>query len=153
MFLSSALPSMLLLPVAFCTPIHKHGCDLNIEGGEGANVILCYNICDRDCRSRSRFPSSFSRIPSSFTPRIKRFTERSKTTVLRQFHQSCCVTVERLTRQLLTFEENKPFVRFIPGRNAALFKLFQNFADFKSIRRNLLLKGFVHVQSLLANNV
>ena len=41
---------MLLLPVAFCTPIHKHGCDLNIEGGEGANVILCYNICDRDCR-------------------------------------------------------------------------------------------------------
>ena len=40
---------MLLLPVAFCTPIHKHGCDLNIEGGEGANVILCYNICDRDC--------------------------------------------------------------------------------------------------------
>ena len=51
MFLSSALSSMLLLPVAFCTPIPKHECDLNIEGGEGANVILCYNICDRDCSS------------------------------------------------------------------------------------------------------
>ena len=41
---------MLLLPVAFCTPIHEHECDLNIEGDEGANVIVCYNICDRDCR-------------------------------------------------------------------------------------------------------
>ena len=40
---------MLLLPVAFWTTIHKHECDLSIEGGEGANVILCYNICDRDC--------------------------------------------------------------------------------------------------------
>ena len=50
MFLSSALPSMLLLPVTFCTPIHKHECDLNIEGVEGANVIVCYNICDPDCR-------------------------------------------------------------------------------------------------------
>ena len=40
---------MLLLPVAFCTPMHKHECDLNIEWGEGANVIMCYNICDRDC--------------------------------------------------------------------------------------------------------
>ena len=27
---------MLLLLVAFCTQIHKHECDLNIEGGEGA---------------------------------------------------------------------------------------------------------------------
>ena len=44
---------MLLLPVAFCTPIQRHGCDLNIEGGEGANVILCYNICERDCSSLS----------------------------------------------------------------------------------------------------
>ena len=51
MFLSSALPSMLLLPVAFWHPIEKHECDLNIEGGEGANVIMCYNICHRDCRS------------------------------------------------------------------------------------------------------
>ena len=25
-----------------------HECDLNIEWGEGANVIMCYNICDRD---------------------------------------------------------------------------------------------------------
>ena len=49
MFLSSALPSMLLLPVVFCTPIHKHECDLNIGGGEGANVTVCYNICDPDC--------------------------------------------------------------------------------------------------------
>ena len=40
---------MLLLPVGFCTPINKHECDLYIEGGEGANVIMCYNICDRDC--------------------------------------------------------------------------------------------------------
>ena len=48
MLLSSALPSMLLLPVAFCTPIHKHECDLNIGGAEGANVIVCYKICDRD---------------------------------------------------------------------------------------------------------
>ena len=32
---------MLLLPVAFCTPMHKHECDLNIEWGEGANVIIC----------------------------------------------------------------------------------------------------------------
>ena len=40
---------MLLLPVAFCTPIYKHECDLNIGGGEGAYVIVCYNICDRDC--------------------------------------------------------------------------------------------------------
>ena len=38
---------MLLLPVAFCTPMHKHEYDLNIEWG--ANVIMCYNICDRDC--------------------------------------------------------------------------------------------------------
>ena len=53
MFLSSTLPSMLLLPVAFCTPTHKHDCDLNIEGGEGANVIVCYSICDRDCSSFS----------------------------------------------------------------------------------------------------
>ena len=51
MFLSSALPSMLLLPVAFCTSIHKHECDLNIGGSEGANVIVCYNICDGDCSS------------------------------------------------------------------------------------------------------
>ena len=48
-FLSSALPLLLLLPVAFCTPNHKHECDLNIEGGEGPNVIFLYNICDRDC--------------------------------------------------------------------------------------------------------
>ena len=41
---------MLLLPVGFCTPIDKRECDLNIEGVEGANVIMCYNICDRDCR-------------------------------------------------------------------------------------------------------
>ena len=40
---------MLLLPVAFCTPMHKHEYDLNIEWGEGANVIMCYNMCDRDC--------------------------------------------------------------------------------------------------------
>ena len=40
---------MLLLPVAFCTPIYKHECDLSIGGGEGAYVIVCYNICDRDC--------------------------------------------------------------------------------------------------------
>ena len=33
---------------AFCTPIDKHECDLNIEVGEGANVIMCYIICDRD---------------------------------------------------------------------------------------------------------
>ena len=31
---------MLLLPVTFCTPIHKHECDLNIERGKGANVTL-----------------------------------------------------------------------------------------------------------------
>ena len=49
MFVSSHLPSMLLLPVAFCTSIYKHECDLNIGGGEGAYVIVCYNICDRDC--------------------------------------------------------------------------------------------------------
>ena len=29
--------------------MQKHECDLNIEWGEGANVIMCYNICDRDC--------------------------------------------------------------------------------------------------------
>ena len=40
---------MLLLPIAFCTPVHKHECDLNIEGVDGANVIVCYNICDRNC--------------------------------------------------------------------------------------------------------
>ena len=51
---------MLLLPVAFCTPIHKHGCDLNIEGGEGANVILCYNICDRDCGCIPYLPTELS---------------------------------------------------------------------------------------------
>ena len=39
---------MLLLPVAFCTPMHKHECDLNIEWDEGANVIMCY-ICDQGC--------------------------------------------------------------------------------------------------------
>ena len=44
---------MLLLLVAFCTPTHKHECDLNIEGDEGANVIVCYNICDRDFRDMS----------------------------------------------------------------------------------------------------
>ena len=43
---------MLLLPVAFCTPIRKHECGLNIEGDEGANVIMCYNICDRNCSHR-----------------------------------------------------------------------------------------------------
>ena len=54
---------MLLLPVAFYTPMHKQEYDLNIEGvrgkmwlcvttsgrGKGENVIMCYNICDRDC--------------------------------------------------------------------------------------------------------
>ena len=40
---------MMLLPVAFCTPMYKHEYDLNIEWGEGANVIMCCNICDRDC--------------------------------------------------------------------------------------------------------
>ena len=35
---------MLVLPVAFCTPTQKRECDLNIEGDEGANVNVCYNI-------------------------------------------------------------------------------------------------------------
>ena len=66
---------MLLLPVAFCTPIHKHGCDLNIEGGEGANVILCYNICDRDCRFKntpfSSYRSSYDEVSmASFCHRV-----------------------------------------------------------------------------------
>ena len=43
-FLSSALPSMLLLPVAFCTPMHKHECDLNIKWCEGANVIMLQHL-------------------------------------------------------------------------------------------------------------
>ena len=29
--------------------MHKHECDLNIQWSEGANVIMCYNICDWDC--------------------------------------------------------------------------------------------------------
>ena len=45
------LSSVLLLQVSFCTPTHNHECDLNNEGDEGANVILCYNFCDRDCSS------------------------------------------------------------------------------------------------------
>lgn len=44
------LSSVLLLPVSFCTPTMNE-CDLNIEGEEGANVVVCYNFCDRDCSS------------------------------------------------------------------------------------------------------
>ena len=71
MFFSSALRSMLHLPVAFCTAIHKHECELNIEGegGEGANVIVCYNICDRDCKSNIRnVPYLSNSDPESNTP-------------------------------------------------------------------------------------
>lgn len=50
MFLSSALSSLFVLLVAFCTPTHEHECDLNIEADEGAKVIVCYNICDQDYR-------------------------------------------------------------------------------------------------------
>ena len=32
--------------------MHKHEYDLNIEWGEGANMIMCYKICDRDCSCR-----------------------------------------------------------------------------------------------------
>ena len=68
---------MLLLPVAFCTPMHKHECDLNIEWGEGANVIMCYNICDRDCRSKEYFHSSLdvsvSTLREEFKKHIKPF--------------------------------------------------------------------------------
>ena len=68
---------MLLLPVAFCTPVHKHECDLNIEWGEGANVIMCYNICDRDCRSNKYFHSSLdvsvSTLREEFKKHIKPF--------------------------------------------------------------------------------
>jgi len=53
---------MLLLPVAFCTPIHKHECDLNIERGEGANVVVCYNICDRDSASVTNSCNTIARI-------------------------------------------------------------------------------------------
>ena len=48
--LSSAVSSMLRLSVDFSSPTHKHQHDLNIERGEGANVLVCYNICGRDCR-------------------------------------------------------------------------------------------------------
>ena len=68
---------MLLLPVAFCTPMHKCECDLNIEWGEGANVIMCYNICDRDCRSKEYFHSSLdvsvSTLREEFKKHIKPF--------------------------------------------------------------------------------
>jgi len=68
---------MLLLPVAFCTPMHKHECDLNIEWGEGANVIMCHNICDRDCRSKEYFHSSLgvsvSTLREEFKKHIKPF--------------------------------------------------------------------------------
>ena len=40
--------------------MQKYECDLNIEWGEGANVIMHYNICDRDCSIKinsSLFPS------------------------------------------------------------------------------------------------
>ena len=56
---------MLLLPVAFCTPIHKHECDLNIEGGGGANVIVCYNICDGDCFFSSVYWTFYKIIKTS----------------------------------------------------------------------------------------
>ena len=39
----------MLFYVMLCTPTHEHQLDLDIEGGEGANVLMCYNICDRDC--------------------------------------------------------------------------------------------------------
>ena len=44
--LSSALPTMLYLLVALCTPTHKHQHDLNIEGGEMKSVLCVHNICE-----------------------------------------------------------------------------------------------------------
>ena len=41
MFLSFALPTLLLLVVALCSPTYERQDDLNIEGGEGKNVLLC----------------------------------------------------------------------------------------------------------------
>ena len=87
MFLSSTLPSVLLLPVAFWTPIHKHECDLNIEGGEGPNVILCYNICDRDCltfiRNKSWDMTTLKLLSVLSWPKIELFyTSLGKNSIL-----------------------------------------------------------------------
>lgn len=41
----------LLVPVG--TSTHKHQNDLNIEEGGEVNVLVCYNICDRDCGYKS----------------------------------------------------------------------------------------------------
>ena len=71
MFVSSHLPSMLLLPVAFCTSIYKHECDLNIGGGEGAYVIVCYNICDRDCSCYSEPVGAYVESVAAVVPQSK----------------------------------------------------------------------------------
>ena len=63
MFLSSALPSMLFLPVFFFAlqPINMNQCGLNIEEGEGENVSVCYKIWDWDCVDwRNLFHSDFN---------------------------------------------------------------------------------------------